>query len=106
MPDTFPYEGFFNHSSEDKADVPAIAERLREARLRLRFDESVLKRGDSIPAKIEDGPERSCVLVRRLSANACGSGQAQLEAGMVRFRDLNNKECLFSLNPGLSRCHE
>jgi hypothetical protein len=51
----------------------------------------VLKPGDSIPAKIEEGLERSRVLVLCMSANAFGSDWAQLEAGTFRFRDpLNN----------------
>jgi hypothetical protein len=46
-----------------------------------------LKPGDSIPAKIEEGLERSRVLVLCMSANAFGSDWAQLEAGTFRFRD-------------------
>ena len=42
------------------------------------FDEWVLKPGDSIPAKIEEGLERSRVLVLCMSANAFGSDWAQL----------------------------
>jgi len=42
---------------------------------------------NSIPAKIEEGPEQSRVLVLCMSANAFGSDWAQLEAGTFRFRD-------------------
>ena len=59
------------------------------------FDEWVLKPGDSIPAKIEEGLEHSRVLVLCMSANAFGSDWAQLEAGTFRFRDPLNKERRF-----------
>ncbi|MBB5031776.1 toll/interleukin-1 receptor domain-containing protein [Prosthecobacter vanneervenii] len=46
---------------------------------------------DSIPAKIEEGPEQSRVLVLCISAKAFGSDWAQLEPSTFRFRDpLNN----------------
>ena len=59
------------------------------------FDELVLKSGDSIPVKIEEGLERSRVLVLCVSANAFGSDWAQLESGTFRFRDPQNKERRF-----------
>jgi hypothetical protein len=59
------------------------------------FDEWVLKPGDSIPAKIEEGLEHSRVLALCMSANAFGSDWAQLEAGTFRFRDPLNKERRF-----------
>jgi len=55
----------------------------------------VLKPGDSIPAKIEEGLEHSRVLVLCMSANAFGSDWAQLEAGTFRFRDPLNQERRF-----------
>jgi len=75
--------------------VRAIAERLRADGLRVWFDESEIKPGDNIPAKIEEGLERSRVLVLCMSANAFGSDWAQLEAGTFRFRDPLNKERRF-----------
>lgn len=60
--------------------------------LKVWFDEWVIKPGDSIPAKIEDGPERLRVLVLRISANAFDSEWAHLESGAFRFRDLLNQE--------------
>ena len=59
------------------------------------FDEWVLKPGDSIPAKIEEGLEHSRVLVLCMSAHAFGSDWAQLEAGTFRFRDPLNQERRF-----------
>src|SRR5207244_2220580 len=59
------------------------------------FDEWVLKPGDSIPAKIEEGLERSRVLVLCMSAHAFGSDWAQLESGTFRFRDPLNRQNRF-----------
>ena len=64
MPDEFPYDVFLSHSAKDKAPVRVVAERLRADGLRVWFDEWVLKAGDSIPSKIEEGLEHSrCSLV-------------------------------------------
>ena len=65
------------------------------AALREAIISGVLKPGDSIPAKIEEGLERSRVLVLCMSANAFGSDWAQLESGTFRFRDPLNKERRF-----------
>ena len=46
-------------------------------------------------AKIEEGLERSRVLVLCMSAHAFGSDWAQLESGTFRFRDPLNKERRF-----------
>jgi hypothetical protein len=88
----FAYDVFLSHSAKDKPVVRPLAERLRQDGLKVWFDEWVLKPGDSIPAKIEEGLERSRVLVLCLSANAFGSDWAQLEAGTFRFRDPLNTE--------------
>src|SRR5438046_10756998 len=88
----FLYDVFLSHSAKDKAVVRAVAERLRNDGLKVWFDEWVLKAGDSIPAKIEQGLEHSRVLVLCMSANAFGSDWAQLEAGTFQFRDPHNKE--------------
>jgi hypothetical protein len=95
MDTQFSYDVFLSHSAKDKAVVRAIAERLRKDGLKVWFDEWVLKVGDSIPAKIEEGLEHSRVLVLCMSANAFGSDWAQLEAGTFRFRDPLNKERRF-----------
>ena len=92
MPDEFQYDVFLSHSAKDKAVVRPLAERLRKDGVKVWFDEWVLKPGDSIPAKIEEGLERSRVLVLCMSANTFGSDWAQLESGTFRFRDPLNKE--------------
>ena len=95
MPDDFRFDVFLSHSSKDKAVVRDIAERLKKDGVKVWFDEWVLKPGDSIPAKIEEGLERSRVLVLCMSANAFGSDWAQLESGTFRFRNSLNKERRF-----------
>ena len=90
MPDEFPYDVFLSHRSKDKKVVRPLAERLRADGVKVWFDEWVLKPGDSIEknqsktAKIEEGLERSRVLVLCMSANAFGSDWAQLESGTLR----------------------
>ncbi len=93
MPPTvgFEFDIFLSHSARDKAVVRPLAERLRSDGLKVWFDEWQIKPGDSIPAKIEEGLERSRVLVLCMSAHAFGSDWAQLEAGTFRFRDPLNK---------------
>src|SRR5256714_12775660 len=95
MGDQFSFDVFLSHSAKDKAVVRDVAERLRMDGVKVWFDEWVLKAGDSIPAKIEEGLERSRVLVLCMSANAFGSDWAQLESGTFRFRDPLNKERRF-----------
>jgi small GTP-binding protein len=95
MADDFKYDVFLSHSSKDKAAVRSIAERLRTDGLRVWFDEWVLKPGDNLPKKLDDGLEDSRVLVLCMSANAFGSDWAQLESNTFRFRDPLNKERRF-----------
>jgi small GTP-binding protein len=91
MADHFNYDVFLSHSAKDKAIVRPLAERLRADGLRVWFDEWVIKPGDSIPAKIEDGLEQSRVLVLCMSAQAFGSDWARLESYTFRFRDPLNQ---------------
>jgi len=85
--ETFTHDVFLSYSSKDKMVVRALAEQLRGDGLRVWFDEWEIRPGESIPAKIEDGLDRSYVLVLCMSANALGSEWSQLESGMFRFRD-------------------
>lgn len=91
----FSFDVFLSYSNKDKAAVREVAERLRADGLTVWFDEWVLKPGDSIPAKIEEGLELSRVLVLCMSAHAFGSDWATLESGTFRFRDPLNKERRF-----------
>ena len=80
MPAEFQYDVFLSHSAKDKAVVRPLAERLRQDGLTVWFDEWECPspagageggrrpgegrgaQADSIPAKIEEGPEHSRVL--------------------------------------------
>ncbi len=95
MNEDFNFDVFLSHSSSDKSVVRVVAERLRKDGLSVWFDEWVLKPGDSIPAKIEEGLEHSRVLVLCMSDHAFGSDWAQLESGTFRFRDPLNHERRF-----------
>lgn len=92
MPDSFTYDVFLSHSSQDKSVVRPLAERLRSDGLKVWFDEWEIKPGENILARIEDGLEHSRMLVLCMSANAFDSDWAQLEAGTFRFRDPLNRE--------------
>src|SRR3569832_2352730 len=87
MPETFTHDVFLSHSSKDKAVVRNLAGRLKEDGLRVWLDEWEIQPGDDRSAKIEEGLERSRVLVLCLSAYAVGSEWTRLEAGTFRFRD-------------------
>ena len=80
---------FLSHSSKDKAVVRAVAERLRADGLRVWLDDWETRPGDSIPAKIAEGPEHSHVLACTaeapergrmlcMSTNALGSDLTQV----------------------------
>ena len=51
MDNEFAFDVFLSHSSNDKAVVHAVAERLRADGLTLWFDEWELKPGDSIASR-------------------------------------------------------
>ena len=95
MNESFECDVFLSHSAKDRAVVRDVAERLRNDGVKVWFDEWVLKPGDSIPSKIEEGLEHSRVLVLCMSARAFGPDWAQLESGTFRFRDPMNKERRF-----------
>lgn len=91
MTDDFQYDVFLSHSSQDKAVVRPLAERLRSDGLRVWFDEWELKPGDSVPKKIDDGLEQARVLVLCMSAQAFASDWTRLESYTFRFRDPLNQ---------------
>ncbi len=95
MAESFSYDVFLSHSSKDKEIVRPLADRLKRDGIKVWFDEWAIRPGDSIPAKLEEGLERSRILVFCMSANAFGSEWAQLESGTFRFRDPLNKDRRF-----------
>ncbi len=87
----FKYDVFLSHNSNDKPQVRQLAERLRDAGLRVWFDEWVIKPGDDIYLAIERGLEVARVQVLCLSPNALESDWVMLERCTVLFRDPSNK---------------
>lgn len=55
MSDSFDYDVFLSHSSEDKGIVRELAKRLKGDGLRVWLDEWVIQPGDMIGLKIEHG---------------------------------------------------
>lgn len=112
MSDTtsFAYDVFLSHSAKDKPIVRDIAERLKQDGIKVWFDEWVLPKDELrklevesalhhssfiLHPLVEEGLERSRVLLLCMSANVFGSDWAQLESGTFRFRDPLNKERRF-----------
>ncbi|MCA1697819.1 MAG: toll/interleukin-1 receptor domain-containing protein, partial [Actinobacteria bacterium] len=89
------YDVFVSYSSADKPVVHALAQRLRDHGLRVWLDDWEIEYGDSIPSRIEDGLERSRVLVLCMSERAFGSDWSRLEGYTFRFRDPLNRERRF-----------
>ncbi|MFM8974491.1 MAG: toll/interleukin-1 receptor domain-containing protein [Vulcanococcus sp.] len=86
------YDVFLSHSSAYKLVVRELAEGLRAAGLRVWFDEWIIKPGDPISVKIEEGLEHSGVLLFCMSANAFGSDWVGLERHTAIFRDPLNRD--------------
>lgn len=86
----FQYEVFLSHNSADKPRVRKLAERLKQAGLRVWFDEWIIQPGDDIYLTIERGLEVSRTLVLCLSPAALASDWVSLERSTVLFRDPAN----------------
>ena len=95
MSELFSFDVFLSYSSKDKPAVLALAERLRSDGLRVWLDDWEIRYGDNILARVEDGLERSRVLVLCMSANGFGSDWAGFETASVRFGDPLNRERRF-----------
>lgn len=91
----FEYDVFLSHSENDKGVGRNVAQRPQRVGVKVWLAEGALTRGDSIPSKIEEGLERSRLLVLCMSAQVLRSDSAPLEAGTFRFGDPVNKERRF-----------
>ncbi|MCS5693143.1 toll/interleukin-1 receptor domain-containing protein [Cyanobium sp. FGCU-6] len=89
------YDVFLSHSSADKPAVQELAEGLKAAGLRVWLDEWIIKPGDPISVKIEEGLEHSAVLLFCMSAHAFGSDRLGLESHTALFRDPLNRDRRF-----------
>lgn len=88
----YEFDVFLSHSYQDMVPVRTLAQRLRDAGVRVWLDEWEIMPGDSIPAKIEYGMENSRVLLLCISSNAIDPNWAMLERETVRFRDPQSRE--------------
>jgi len=91
----FTCDVFLSHSTKDKAVVHQLAQKLKSDGFRVWLDAGKIRAGDNLPAKIEEGLERSYVLVLCMTRDAFGSDWATLESQTFRFRDPLNKERRF-----------
>jgi hypothetical protein len=67
MTETFDYDVFLSYSSKDRNAVHALAEKLRNAGLRVWLDSWIIQPGDPIGLKIQQGLEKSRVLLMFMS---------------------------------------
>jgi len=86
----FNFDVFLSHHSRDKGLVRNLAERLKQAGLRVWFDEWQIQAGDLIALKVEQGLEQSRTMVLCLSPATFGSGWVALERTTAQFRDPTN----------------
>ena len=96
MTTSFDWDVFLSHSSVDKPRVARLAERLTAAGLRVRFDRPNINNGEVIVTAIEQGLERSRVLVLCITKAAFESEWVRLERNTATFRDPANHNRRFS----------
>ena len=90
QPPDFQYDVFLSHNAKDKPRVRRLAERLKQAGLRVWFDDWNVRSGDIIALKVDEGLEQSRVLLRCLSPNALASGWVAPERSTAMHRDPSN----------------
>ena len=93
---SFDWDVFLSHSSVDKPRVARLAERLERAGFRVWFDRPNIDSGEDIVTAIEQGLERSRVLVLCMTKAAFESEWVRLERNTATFRDPANHDRRFS----------
>ena len=91
MADSFAYDVFLSHNAKDKGRVRRLAERLKEAGLRVWFDEWCVGPGDLIALKVDEGLEQSRTLLLCISPNALASDWVAQERSTAIHRDPANE---------------
>ncbi len=86
----FPFDVFLSHNAKDKPRVRRLAERLKTAGVRVWLDDWVIKAGDIIALKVDEGLEQSRVLLLCISPAALASGWVALERSTAVHRDPAN----------------
>ena len=89
---TFEWDVFLSHSSLDKPRVARLAERLTQAGFKVWFDRPNIDSGEDIVTAIEQGLERSRVLVSCMTKAAFESEWVRLERNTATFRDPGNHD--------------
>jgi hypothetical protein len=90
MAHKFSYDVFLSHNAKDKPRVRRLAERLRQAGLRVWFDDWNIRSGDIIALKVDEGLEQSRVLLLCIS-RTLASGWVALERSTAIHRDPSNE---------------
>ncbi len=91
MSGSFQYDVFLSHNAKDKPRVRRLAERLKQAGLTVWLDEWNILSGDIIALKVDEGLERSRVLILCISPNALASNWVDLERSTAVHRDPANE---------------
>jgi len=95
MNDTYTFDLFLSHNNRDKDRVIALAQRLRNAGLKVWLDAWEIQPGDHIFLKVEEGLTLSRALVLFMTENAFDSDWVKMERGTVLFRDPVNRDRRF-----------
>ncbi|HWM91967.1 MAG TPA: toll/interleukin-1 receptor domain-containing protein [Thermoanaerobaculia bacterium] len=95
MSEAYEYDAFLSYSSQDQGRAIRVAERLRASGLKVWYDGWEIKPGDDIYFKIEEGLNRSRILVFLMSSSSLGSDWTGFERRARQFRDPLNRERRF-----------
>ena len=96
MPTEFRYEVFLSHNSKDKPRARRLEERLKaasmqmEAGLWLWLDEWAIRAGNIFALKVDEGLEKSRVLMMCISSAVLASGRVALEGSTAEWRNKPN----------------
>ena len=92
------YDVFVSHAWEDKADfVEAFVQALKDREIKVWYDKSKIKWGDSMRARIDDGLRKSKFGVAILSPNYIAEGKYWTKAeldGLFQMESINGKTLL------------
>jgi hypothetical protein len=91
----FDWDVFLSHSSIDKPRVARLAERLTAAGFRVWFDRANMDSGEDIVVAIEQGLERSRMLVLCITKAAFESEWVRLKRNTATLRDPANHDRRF-----------
>lgn len=91
----FAYDVFISYSSPDQPIARALAQRLRNDGLSVWFDEWVIKPGDKISLRLEEGLRQSRILILFMSENVSASDWMSLEQQIALFSEQTNQQRSF-----------